>query len=268
MTFQFEIDHLNYHKYVIHDVRASLRTTPEHYIYVDQLLLKAADGSFDIKGYFNGSDPKKIYFDPDMRMERVDLDKLFFKFDNFGQDHLVSENLHGEISAHITGHVRMHKDLVPIIDQSELHLDLEVVQGRLENFAMLDLMADYFKDRNLKLVAFDTLSNHLDLMNGVLSIPNMTINSSLGYMEISGSQDLEMNMDYYVRVPWKLVTQAAASKLFGKKKEEVETEEPDEIQYADKDKRIRYLNIRIKGTTEDFDVSLEKNKELKKKKQG
>lgn len=264
MTFDVNIGHLNYHKYKIDNIDASLRTTPNHYIYVDKLKLHAADGDFDIKGYFNGSDPKHIYFDPDMQVTNVDLDKLMLKFDNFGQDHLVSENLHGRLSAHVTGHVRMHKDMVPQIDESEIHLDLAVYDGRLEHFAMLDAMSEYFSDKNLKIVSFDTLANHIDLTKGKLTIPNMSINSSLGFLQISGSQDLDMNMDYYLRVPWKMVTDAATSKLFGKKREAVAEDQVDAIQYENTDKRTRYLNIRLKGNTEDYKITLEKSKEKKK----
>lgn len=261
MKFDLNIGKLTYHKYLIENFSASLRTTPDHYIYVDKLKLRAADGEFDIRGYFNGSDPKHIYFDPDMKVTGADLDKLMLKFDNFGQDHLVSENLHGRISARITGHVRMHKDMVPIVDQSEIHMDLAVVDGRLEHFAMLDAMSDYFSDKNLKIVSFDTLANHIDINKGLLTIPNMTINSSLGFMQISGTQDMEMNMDYFVRVPWKLVTDAATSKLFGKKREAVAEQQEDAIQYADPEKKVRYLNIRIKGNSEDYKITLDKSKD-------
>jgi hypothetical protein len=262
MTFDIKIAHLNYHKYLIDRIDWKLRTTPNHYIYIEKAHLEAADGIWDLKGYFNGSNPKAIYFSPDINVQHVDLDKLLLKFDNFGQDHLVSENLHGKLSGKITGKIHMHKDLVPIIDDSEIHIDMEVLNGRLENYAMLEAMADYFADKNVKKVMFDTLSNHIDLTQGKLTIPKMSINSSLGFMEISGSQDLNMNMDYYVSVPWKMVTQAASSKLFGgKKKEEVDPEQVDEIQSADPNKRTRFVNIRIQGTPEDYKITMKKNRD-------
>jgi hypothetical protein len=198
--------------------------------------------------------------DPSIDREHVNLDKLFFKFDNFGQDYLVSENLHGNLNGHVYGHVRIHKDFAPILAESEIHMDLAVINGKLEHFAMLDAMSEFFADKNLKLVSFDTLANHIDLTNGILNVPEMTINSSIGFMRISGSQDMDMNMDYYVRVPWKMVTGVASSKLFGRKKEEVDPEQIDEIQYEDTDRRVRFLNLRLKGNTEDYKITLEKNK--------
>lgn len=266
MTFDVRIDKLNYHKYLINNFKAKARTTPEHYIYVDKFYCEAADGSFDVKGYLNGSDPKRIYIDPDMTVKNVDLDKLMFKFDNFGQDYLVNENLHGKLNGRITGHIRVHKDLVPIVNESEIHMDVEVLDGRLENFAMLQSMSDFFADKNLNKVLFDTLANHIDIEKGMLKIPNMIINSSLGFMQLSGQQDFDMNMDYYVRVPWRMVTQAASSKLFGRKKEEVDPDQVDEIQRKDLSERTRYVNVRIKGNTEDYKITLEKDPKLKRNK--
>jgi len=260
MSFHFDIKQLNYHRYLIQDFYAKARTTPNHYIYLDTLSLGAASGKIHMNGYFNGSNRNKIYLSPVMHFEGVDLDKLLFKFENFGQDHLVSENLHGKISGKLTGKIHVHRDLVPIIDDSEIHLDFKVTNGRLANYSALHAMSDYFRNKNLDNVLFDTLSNQLDIRNGVLSIPTMNINSSLGFIEISGKQDMNMNMEYYVRVPWKLVADAAKSKLFGSKNEE---EIDNEIIYRDETKRVRFLNVKISGTPDKFDISLGKDKSKK-----
>lgn len=260
MTFDFDIKHLNYHRYLIDDFFMKARTTTNHYIHVDTLSLAAAGGKINMHGYFNGSDRNKIYMSPVMKVEGIDLDKLLFKFENFGQDHLVSENLHGKLSGKISGKVHLHADLVPILDDSELHLDVSVLNGRLERYAALDAMSDFFKDKNLNRVRFDTLQNRFDLVNGVLTVPAMTINSTLGFIEISGKQDLNMNMEYFVRVPWKLVTQAAAQKLFGKE-QAADSLREDEIQYRDETKRQRFINIKLSGTPEAYKVSLGKDKD-------
>jgi len=264
MTYHIDIAHLNYHRYLFHNLKGALRTTPKHYIYVDHLNLDAAGGHFDIDGYFNGSNPKEIYFSPEIKAKNVDLDKLMFKFENFGQDHIVAENLHGKFTGTISGKIHMHNDLVPKLDDSEIHMDVDVTHGQLENYSLLSYMSDYFSDKNLNKVMFDTLNNHLDLIDGVMTIPKMTINSSLGHMEISGKQDLEGRMEYYLRVPWRMVTSTASSKLFGKKKDEVSDDQVDEIQYSDG--KTKYVSIKIVGDENGYKFSLGKKKKDKKKK--
>ena len=86
----------------------------------------------------------------------------------------------------------------------------------------------------------------------------MKINTSLGFVEISGTQNSDYSYEYYLKVPWRMITKVGASKLFGKKKEEINPDEEDEIIYAKEDKKIRYINIQITGDLEDYQIKLKK----------
>jgi hypothetical protein len=261
LQVQLDIDYLNYHLYKIKDFHGNFRIQPDHYLYIDTLSLKAASGRISMSGYFNGSNPSLIYFSPKMKFDHVDLDQLMVKFENFGQDHLVSENLHGTLSGDLWGKIHLHADMVPIIDDSEIHIDFSVVSGKLENYGPMEYLSEYFADKNLAKVIFDTLQNHIDLNKGTLTIPNMTINTSLGFVELSGTQSLDYSYEYYLKVPWKMVTKAGASKLFGKKNgEEVDPDQEDEIAYVDENKKTRYVNIQITGDLEDYKIKLKKEK--------
>jgi uncharacterized protein involved in outer membrane biogenesis len=257
MTIDVHIRKMNYHKYKISNIHGQLRTTENHYIHVDKLQMDLAGGHFDIKGYFNGSNPDLIYFHPNIKIKNVDLDQLMFKFDNFGQDYIVSNNLHGRFSGTITGKIHMHNDLVPKIDDSVIHMDVDVIDGKLENYSVFEYMSDYFKDKNLSKVLFDTLQNHIDLKNGIMTIPKMTINSTLGHLEVWGEQDMNSNMEYYLRIPFKMITGAAKSKLFGRN-DEVSPDQIDEIEYGSD--KMAYVTVKITGTADDYKFTLSKDK--------
>ena len=90
----------------------------------------------------------------------------------------------------------------------------------------------------------------------------MTIESTLGHMELSGTHDNNQNIDYYLRIPWKTVRKAAWQKLFGNKKNDsISTGQEDEIVEVDPNEKIKYLNLKIKGNIDDYKVSLGKKKE-------
>lgn len=261
MDFKAEIGKMNYHTFWLEDVKVSARTTTNHYLYLDTLGLRAADGTLGIKGYFNGSDPEHIYFHSTMKASKLDLDKLLIKFENFGQDYLINENLHGKVTGTITSKFLVYPDLTPIIDKSEAKMDLTVYQGSIVNFAPLNAMSAYFSDRNLSNVKFDTLRNTFDLKDGVLNIPNMNINSSLGYIELSGKQSLDMNMDYFIRIPLGMVTSVGFKSLFGgKNKNEIDPDQEDAIVYRNDDKRTRFVNVNMQGTPDDYKISLGRDK--------
>jgi hypothetical protein len=256
MSFHFDVAHLNYHHHLMDHFKADLKTETNHMVQIDKLSFDAAGGHFDIKGYLSGKDKKHIYFKPDIKIKNVDLDKFMVKFENFGQDHLVSENLHGKFTGHITGKIHLHADLVPKLDDSELKIEMSVLNGKLENYAPLQALSEYFQDKNVNKILFDTLKNTLTLKNSVLKIPGMTINSSIGFMEIHGEQriDGKMNMDYLIGVPWKMITSVGSQKLFRRK--EKDSESDDEIQYRQSNSRFVY--IRMTGDLENYKIGLAK----------
>ncbi|MFT6802711.1 MAG: hypothetical protein ACJA2N_001901 [Salibacteraceae bacterium] len=258
MQFNVDVGHFMYHRLDLKNIHAQVRTTHNHYIYLDTVRLDGAGGHIAMNGYFNGSDPEHIYLKPKMTLTDVDLDKLLFKFENFGQDAVVSENLHGQLTAKITGKIRVYPDLVVDLDQSVVHLDIMVLNGRLENYDPVMMLSDYFGDKDLTSIKFDTLQNHMDITNGTVTIPNMTIESTLGHMDISGTQDMNDNMDYYFRIPWSLVKQASKNKLFGAKAKDPATE--DEIVELDPNGKTKYLNINVTGTFDDFSVKAKKQR--------
>jgi len=263
MRFDVAIDHFIYHRYDLQQLKVQMRTTKDHYLYVDTISTNAAGGSMAMNGYFNGSDPEHIYLKPNLHLSNIDLDQLLFKFENFGQDELVSDNLHGKLTADIWGNIRVYPDLIPDLDQSEVHLDALILNGRLENYEPMLLLSDYFGDKDLTSIRFDTIQNHMDLTEGTLTIPAMDIESTLGHLELSGKQDLKDNIDYYIRIPWSLVKEATKNKLFGAKRDKDAAE--DEIVEVDPNEKIRYLNINMVGTIEDYDIKMRKPKKGKKK---
>jgi hypothetical protein len=255
MRYHMDIGQLKYHRYDIRNINSDLRTTKNHMLYIDTLMMDIADGHMDISGYFNGADREKIYFSPVIKMKNLDMDKLMVKFDNFGQDEVVSNNIHGRINGKLWGRVHMHADLVPIIDDSEIHMDFNITEGALEDYAPLEVLSGYFEDEALHKVIFDTLKNHVDMTNGEMTIPEMIINTNLGFVKISGKQDMDYNMEYYISVPWKMVAKAGRNKLFNNK-----DTDPESIGEFDPEKRYRFVNLIITGDAEDYSVKMGKKK--------
>jgi hypothetical protein len=265
MKFDVDVEHFIKDRIDLKKIHARLRTTENHYLYIDTLRMGMAGGQIAMSGYFNGSDPKHIYIKPNLNIKDADIDHLLFKFENFGQDAVVSENLHGKLTAHITGNIRVYPDLVADLDQSEVHMDVQVLNGRLVNYEPMLLLSDYFGDKDLTNLRFDTIQNHIDITNGLMTIPNMTIESTLGHFDISGTQSMNDNIEYYIRIPWSIIGQGARHKLFGTKKTASGETGDDEIIEVDPSKKIRYLNLKIKGTIDDYKIRLGKAKKKKKK---
>jgi len=260
---QITIGKLKYNRLWLKEINANLSMRADQTIMIDTLMMKVAGGSVRMRGKFNGSNHEKIYFRSRINFEDVDIEKMLLKMDHFGQDVVVNKHIKGRLSGQIKSYIRVHPDLVPIVENSKAEMAVRIYNGTLVDFAPMQAMASYFKDKNLRLIRFDTLVNKFTYADGVLDIPAMHINSSLGYIQLSGKQSIDFNMEYYVRVPLKMVTKVGVSSLFHRKPEEVDLQQVDEIEYMDKEKKIAFMNLKITGTPENFKVGLGKDKTKK-----
>jgi hypothetical protein len=254
------IGKIKYRRLWIKNLSSKARMLSNQHLYLDTLAMEIAEGKLGARAHFNGSDPKKIYLRSRIRVADVNIEKMMLKLDYFGQDYVINKNIKGRLNGQIKSYVQVYPDLTPLIDHSEAQLDVDIRNGVLINFAPMQAMAKYFKDKNLNMVRFDTLRNKLTFKDGALTIPAMNINSSLGFMEISGKQAMNLQMEYYMRIPLKMVTSVGFRMLFGKKQEEVDPDQVDAIEYRDANKKVRFMNIKITGTPDDYKVGLGKAK--------
>lgn len=256
-----EVERLLYHGTWLDNIKARFRSSSDSMLHIDQLDFALADGKFRMKGRLNGQNPEKIYFHSNIQVDQIQVDQLLFKMDNMGKDIVLADNLKGKVSGTIESKLLVYPDLTPILDKSEAKINVNVYNGELIDFAPMRSMSSFFADRNMSRVRFDTLQNSFELKSGVLTIPNMQINSSLGFFELAGSQALDLTMDYIVRVPWSLVTQVGSRALFGgRNRDEVDPEQEDAIITRDANRRTRFLNIRMTGTPDNLDVGLARNR--------
>jgi hypothetical protein len=255
---KLDVGSFKYGAYIINKLATDVKIFHDHHVEVKKIGLETAEGSISGFGVFSGRDKKHIYLEPNLIIHHLNLDKFMVKFDNFGQDYLVSQNVHGYFQGKVTGKIHLHADLVPKLDDSNLKISMTITKGKLENYAPLIDLGTYFEDKNVAMVKFDTLTNELLLSNGKLSIPQMVICSSLGFLKIEGSQGIlgKMDMDYTVGVPWAMIKDVARNKIFKKNSEQ--NQEPDEI-VKEKD-GAKYVYFRVSGDLENYSVNLVKGK--------
>lgn len=263
LDLQADIGYFRYGKYQLKNLKTALRIQPDHFVYVDKLQMNTAGGLVDIKGYFNGSNPKKIYFQSTINVADLDMDKIFYKMDNFGQDYLVNENMHGKITGTITSKVLMHPDLVVNLRDTEAHIEATLKDGRLTNFAPFKMMDRFMAGKDLENVRFGEMQNVFDVKNGEISIPRMEISSTLGYMKISGKQnfDNDMRMSYLVEVPSFIIRDALWNHLSKRRRErrsrelaERRANEQEEEIISSEDRQSRRLaTVLVEGTPDKID---------------
>src|SRR5690606_28993502 len=126
---------------------------------------------------------------------------LFKTFKNFDQQFITHESLEGFVDANIAFQA-MCDSVLNINTQSIVATaELQISNGALVGFAPLISVADEIRrkpmlrmfiatdelKRRLENVHFATLSNEISIRNGVITIPNMEIQSSAINLKASGT---------------------------------------------------------------------------------
>lgn len=196
----------------------------------------------------------------DFEAADIDIKTLFTTFNNFDQQYITSEHISGRADA--STQFQAFCDSTFIIDTKSIisSTDLIIRDGSIKNFSPLISVADAIKKKpmlrmfvsteelkkRLTNIQFAELKNEISIRNGVLTIPNMEIKSSAIDLNVSGTHSFDNHIDYSMDF--------ALSELLEMKNR---TEPYNEYVQRDSKGRTR-IYLTMKGTTDDFEVELER----------
>lgn len=186
-----------------------------------------------------------------VKYRNIDFENLNvkYKISKSDNERYVNENLRGRISGTMNAELFVDKDLNVDTKRSIVDADFTITNGRLVDFAPIKAASKYFQRSNLNDIKFDTLSNHITIKSGVISVPRMNIASTLGNYFVSGTTSIDDGkMNFMIEVPWNVIGGAVAGRLFGGRDRDNE-EIDDNI-------KKRYVKFYVVGTSETYEIKL------------
>jgi hypothetical protein len=163
--------------------------------------LKHSGGSISANAYLKTSGANTP-FQFQGKATNVNIDRLFYAFDNFGQNTLNASHLKGALSAdvNVNGVLRQTGELVKRSMNGRVAFVLN--NGELNNFPPLESIKKFaFKRRNLSHITFNTLKNDLDISDGKITINPMTIESSALTIHVAGVYAFDKGTDISMAIP-------------------------------------------------------------------
>jgi len=190
------------------------------------------------------------------KLENIDINKLFYSFNNFGQKFITDKTLKGQLNGAIkfSGEWDSKLNILPGNIFSEG--DLTISDGELVDFEPLQSLSRFADVEELKHVQFSELHNIIYIKDQKVIIPDMQIFSSAFNLGISGEHSFSNEIDYHIN----LLLSEVLSKRFRKRKKKDE----EFMNIEDDGLNRTTLFIAIAGTVEDYDVSYDRKKARKK----
>ena len=169
---------------------------------IQKASLQFADGSFNLSAKVQQTSNVSHQVNANVDLQHINVKKLFYAFDNFGQTSITSKNINGimDSKVNITSGINNKGKFIPTTMNGKMYFSLK--NAALINFQpFLNIQKFVFKNRNLDNVQFAELKDTFDIRNGDMYIHRMPIQSSALSMYIEGVYSFANNTDISIQVP-------------------------------------------------------------------
>ncbi len=182
------------------------------------------------------------------QLTNINIDSLFYVFDDFGQTFITQKIIKGELSGSIDALFTLDKNLNIVSKDAIANIDVQILNGALNNFEPLKALSKFVEEKKLERIQFSELHNKIFIEDGVVHIPEMTIKSNVSELNISGTHTFEQAIDYRLTLPLKNLKPAKR-----------DSDEAFGAIAPDKRGEPR-LFLTIKGTAENYKIAYDKQR--------
>jgi hypothetical protein len=171
---------------------------------IPELSLHLADGDIQTKGQLKKSEENLHLANIHAQLKKVNIQKLFFAFNEFGQHGIQSKNLRGLVSmdANLLARINSSGKIIPGSVESTVNFSIR--DGALVDFAPLSNIKNFaLKDRDLKDVRFAELKDKLEIKEDMVKVHRMEIASTALHMFVEGNYGLKgYGTDLILQIPF------------------------------------------------------------------
>ena len=184
---------------------------------LENLQINTCDGKISAKGTVSQHANDNFLIKCEAKMADINIQKLFFAFQNFGQKNLTEKNIRGIAYSDVTFSSLVKKDLSVVPNSIVSMIDIKINNGELNNFSPLESLSKFVELEELKNVKFATLENQISIEKSVISIPVIEIKNNALNLSLKGMHTFSGDIDYHIKL---LLKDVLAKKVKNKKKNE------------------------------------------------
>jgi hypothetical protein len=249
LNFNCDVKEMKYKRFHPREIRGNLLVKNQTAI-TRNITFKAMGGDLSLNGMLDARNNGKLDVSSSFKLNSIELDSVFFVFDNFYQSFIQDKHLKGKAFANVNLEMTLSRGLKLFSETLVADISATIKGGELNGFDPLQKLNRYIDDETLNKLRFADLKNDIHIENKTIYIPQMEVRSNATTLTLSGTHTFDQQIDYRVVAP-----------LRSKKKID-----PDEVfgSIEDDGHGQSKLFLKITGTTDNYTVSLDKDA-LKKK---
>lgn len=187
-----------------------------------------------------------IVLDADLVSRNADIKQCFTEFKNFGQKVIKEEHIRGELNSQSIVHAEWAGDGSFLKNKLKIEAAMQINNGQLVGFDLLNNFSKYIKSENLRHVQFESLQNYIAFEKNTFYLPSMFIKNNALNLTVNGYHTMDNRIDYNIKVN---AGEAILRKLNIEKRNG----------YADANNGAFNMFYNIHGTTDHFDYKRDKS---------
>ncbi|GEO11462.1 AsmA-like C-terminal region-containing protein [Segetibacter aerophilus] len=202
LRLNIKADKLSFNKFTASEVKASIGLINENWI-LNNVSLQHAGGSMSISGSLLAKNSRFYGSSIKVNMHNVDVNKVMYAFNDFGQDGISHENLRGKLTSTVDVTMNLDRDLKGTPQDIVGYVDFSLKQGALLNYAPMEKIQQVaFKKRNFSEIYFAELKDRLDIKNKEIFLHRMEIQSTVLTLYVEGIYSIVgTNTDIGIQIP-------------------------------------------------------------------
>ncbi len=199
LNLDCDIQQLRCKRFYAKNVRGKLKIKDQKLI-AEKLQLGFSGGKAFLYGSLDAS-TDHLAIHTKAQLKDVDIDQLFYGFENFHQSFLIDKHLSGKVFADLDLSLQANKQWDVNWEALQADIDVRLSNGALHRFAPIQQLYKYVAEESLSEVHFSELGNYIRIKHRTIHIPPMEVHSNVTRIRLSGTHTFDGKIDYNFVIP-------------------------------------------------------------------
>jgi len=215
LDFNCEVQRLNFRKFKGRNIIGNVEIKNQIAV-LKNVSFSSMGGEVKISGSANSKSENLVETIAEANFFNINVDSVFYVFQNFNQNWLIDKNLKGQLYADLNVYMNFNKHLV--LNSQSLVADIKtsIANGELNDFEPMMELSKFVEEESLANTRFSRMTNEIKIENRTIYLPEMEIRSNVSNILVSGTHTFDNNIDYHLSVPLKSFIRVSRKKDYEK----------------------------------------------------
>ena len=200
LNFNCDVKTLRYKKFHARNLKGDLLV--KNQVAVSRnLSVNTMGGDLKLSAIVDANNHKAIDVVSTCKLDGINVDSVFYVFDNFNQSFIQDRHLKGRAYADVNFEMSLNQNLKLFPETLVADISAIIRNGELNNFEPMKKLNKFLDDESLSKLRFSDLKNDIHIENKTIYIPQMEIRSNVTDIKISGTHTFDQQIDYRLVTP-------------------------------------------------------------------